>query len=261
MKSFAELFALLLAAAPVQGGVVSFQGVVGPQEPEGAGPRGSSQPAGGEARVDLVDQAEVTGMAGIAVTAPGLSPGDTAEVTNLDNGRIIAARVDAGTRLTLSMAAAAALGITAPTATVRVRRVVATPQDASALMRGEAAQARPDAPSALLAALRRKAAPAPAVPAKRESAAKPRPRPKAVAPTPAATPAPRRGTIGVQVAALSDLGNARALASKLGGQVVSGGGLHRVQLGPFATQAEARAARQSAARRGYPDARIITVNQ
>jgi cell division septation protein DedD len=46
----------------------------------------------------------------------------------------------------------------------------------------------------------------------------------------------------------------------MGGFVKQGGGLHRVQLGPFATKREADAARAGAARAGYGDARVIAVN-
>jgi rare lipoprotein A len=251
MKSSADLLALLLAVA-------SPQGTAPPQEPQGMGPRGSSQLAGGEVRVDLVDRATVADLPGLAVTAPGLAAGDIAEVTSLDTGRIILARVEAGAAtLTLSPRVAQALGVQGTDAPVRMRRVVASPQDVSALTRGEPASARTDAPSALLTALRKKLAPTEA-PLPQAGAATPKRAPVPAAPA-AANP---RGGFGVQVAALSDVARARALASTLGGRVVSGGGLHRIQLGPFATQAQASAARAAAAKRGYPDARIITtINQ
>ncbi|SOB87849.1 rare lipoprotein A [Sphingomonas guangdongensis] len=260
MKSPADLFALLIAASPAQGGVVAFQGVVGPQEPQAAGPRGSSEPIAGERRIDLVDRATVMSTPGVVVVAPGLAPGEIAEVTSLDSGRTILARVEAGTTLAISSEAAAALGLEGPRIPVRVRRTVAPPQEASALLRGEAAPARPDAPPALLTALRRRLAPPVETSPARAAPPRSRKRPGPVQPATAArsTAVPRSGP-GVQVAALSDAARARALATELGGQVVSGGGLHRVQLGPFATPALAQAARATAARRGYPDARLITV--
>ena len=63
----------------------------------------------------------------------------------------------------------------------------------------------------------------------------------------------------VQVAALSNLSRAQALAKQLGGQVRSAGTIHRVQLGPFADNAAALRARGDVARRGYGDARIISL--
>jgi rare lipoprotein A len=256
MKSSADLLALILMAAPVQGAIVSFQGVVGPQEPAGAGPRGSSQPAGSEVRIDLVEEATIATLPGVAVTAPGLNAGDVAEVTSLQTGRIILARVEAGTSFAVSSAAATALGITGPRSAVRARRIVASPQDAAALTRGESASSRPDAPPALLTALRRKlAVPVAATSPAPTRAAEPR---RSSSAAPAASP---RTGIGVQVAALSDVSRARTLASQLGGQVVSAGGLHRVQLGPFASEPQARAARDVAAKRGYPDARLVTVTK
>ena len=62
---------------------------------------------------------------------------------------------------------------------------------------------------------------------------------------------------GVQVAALSNEGNARALAAQLGGRVSAAGTLYRVQLGPFADRTAAEAARAGAARRGQTGAAIV----
>jgi rare lipoprotein A len=81
-----------------------------------------------------------------------------------------------------------------------------------------------------------------------------RPAPVRTAP-PAARPA-ASGRFIVQVAALSNASRAQALAQSLGGFVKPGGGLHRVQLGPFATAGEAEAARRRAAGAGYGDARV-----
>jgi cell division septation protein DedD len=86
-------------------------------------------------------------------------------------------------------------------------------------------------------------------------AAPARPAPVARAPR-----APVSGGFIVQIAALSNARNAQALAQKMRGSVKQGGGLYRVQLGPFATRREADAARGGAARAGYGDARVIAVN-
>lgn len=266
MKLRADLLALLLAGLPGLAAAAPLQGLTGSQEPHGTGPRRSSEPGGGEVRVDVVAEAAVVPLPGVTVAVTGLTAGDTAEVTSLESGRTILARVTDSPELALSRGAAAALGVAGPRVAVRVRRTVAAPQEISALLRGEAAPVRPDAPPALLEALRRKLPPtiasAPSTPL--PAASRPNPRVAGAPPAPSArvqpTTAPRTGP-GVQVAALSDPGRARALADTLGGRVVSAGGLHRVQLGPFATAAQARAAQASAARRGYPDARVITVSR
>jgi rare lipoprotein A len=41
---------------------------------------------------------------------------------------------------------------------------------------------------------------------------------------------------------------------------VSAGGLHRVRLGPYASQAKAQSARDGAVRRGYAGAQIVHVD-
>lgn len=278
------------------------------------GPRGSSQRAPGEQRYDEV------GIAGVRAVDPGDGadsavvavhrslPADTAvEVTALDNGRTILVLVTGAMEpgadhpIDLSASAARQLGHAgAGRFPVRVRTVVATPQELAALHAGRAAPARMDAPELLLKALRRQlatgsASPVPAaepvavppsspVPPVRAAA-----RPAAAAPSPAARPLPKPATKAaplpaplpkpasrpapaapkpavpagrwlVQVAALSNAGNAQALAHRLHGFVKQGGGLHRVQLGPFATQHEADAARAKAVRAGYADARVLAVN-
>ena len=77
------------------------------------------------------------------------------------------------------------------------------------------------------------------------------------------TPSPVRaanGAIVIQVTALSSAQRATALAQKLGGHVSAGGGLYRVQLGPYADSATAKRARDGIARAGYGDARILHSN-
>jgi rare lipoprotein A len=249
MKSLASLALLgTLAAAPMQ------------EPPAGDGPRGSSQ----DARFDLVAMAEVGGGAGLTVAAPGLDA-PFAEVTALDTGRTVAlvvSRDAVATGVSLSPAAARALGLAGPTA-VRVRAANLPPEDVAALTAGRTAPPRADAPDVLLKALRRKLdprlagapapvakSPRPAAPPRTPQAAPPLP-PK---PAPAAKPAaaPIKGGYAVQVAALSDAARARTLATKLGGFVVSGGGLHRVRIGPFADRASA-----AAAARAHAGAQII----
>jgi rare lipoprotein A len=218
-------------------------------------------------------------FAGVAlgVAHPSLPAGTVVELTALDTGRTILAMVVARTSgegvVALSPRAAQALGVGDPAA-VRVRSVVAGPQDDRALRSGQAASPRLDAPPALLTALRRKlpASPAPAQgtprpPAPRVTTAVPRPAARApleraAVPRPApvraaAPPPPARGGVMVQVAALSSASRAAALAQQLGGRVVPLGKLYRVQLGPFSDTAQAQRARDGAARRGYADARII----
>ncbi|HEX8300529.1 SPOR domain-containing protein [Sphingomonas sp.] len=229
-----------------------------------AGPAGSSRSS--EARYDEV------GFAGIRPVSGGAA-GDTAvvgvhrslpansyvEVTSLDTGKtilvLITGSMGAGADhpLDLSAGAARQLGYDRPqTIAVRVRRITPTASDQAALNQGRPATQRPDTPPVLLNALRKHMPAggyAPAQPANNGYAAPARtvtnPRP------------PSRGGLIVQVAALSNAANAQSLAQSMGGFVKPGGGLYRVQLGPFATRGEADAARQRAAGAGYGDARVI----
>ncbi|NIJ18335.1 cell division septation protein DedD [Sphingomonas naasensis] len=234
------------------------------------GPRGSSQRAPGEQRYDEVGYATVAEIgAGVTAVHAGLPVDTLVEVTSLENGRTIVALVTAtdpgaAKPITLSVGAARELGhAESGQMPVRVRRVAAAPGDLLALRSGKPAPARPDTPPVLLNALRKhlgppattslasevRTAPARPMPAARPAAAPPR----------AARPVAATGFY-VQIAALSNAGNAQALARRLGGSVKQGGGLYRVQLGPFATRAQAEAARGGAARAGYGDARVLAVN-
>jgi rare lipoprotein A len=260
-----------------------------PDMPQGAGPRATS----GGPLFDTVAlaQADDGGARGITVAAAGATPGSVVEVTELGRGHTILALVGAnpppGGAVLLSEGAFQALGV-APGAGVRVRAALPSPQEQTALRGGGAASARIDAPEVLLKALRkrvpasvtpittpgraddvsppsrRQAARAvsrtprhaeEAVPAQDPAPApvqrQPRPAPRAAAPA----PAPRSGYI-VQVAALSAAARANQLAHMLGGRVIGGGGLYRVQLGPYGDLASANRARDGAARRGYRDARV-----
>lgn len=255
---------------------------VPPEVAQGSGPRGTS----GEVHEDGVGYATMLAAppqgrwanVAIGVGHPTLAPGTPVELTALDTGRTIVALVVApsdGAVVALSPGAAQALGVGAHDG-VRVRTVVASPQELRALEAGQAASPRLDAPPTLLAALRRKlpdrpiAAPPRAIsrppPAAARSIAAPqraalvKPRP-ASEPAPLArakpTPIPARGGLMVQIAALSSAERAAALAKQLGGRVVPLGKLYRVQLGPFADAPAAQRARDGAARRGYADARIF----
>ena len=259
--------------------------------PEGAGARGPS----GEQRYDAVGFAGISEQAGdpqaISVSTDAVGQGSFVELTALDSGRTIVALVNGhgtgGGVVGLSPGAAQLLGLQGGSAAVRVRGVTPTPQDQVALRGGHSASARLDAPAALLTALRKRLpaggpAPARAIqrqqpvtrPATRPGAAYAPPRNAAPvdepAPTaepvrraapfytpPPAAPAPAAGWY-VQVAALSSLARAQALAASLGGgRVVSSGGIHRVQIGPYGDAGSAAQARDDAARRGYGGARVV----
>lgn len=79
------------------------------------------------------------------------------------------------------------------------------------------------------------------------------------APTPPLQPAPKPATQGkfaVQVGAFSNRDNAQSAANKVGGGVSAAGKLWRVRMGPFGSDAEAKAALAKAKAAGYTDARI-----
>ncbi len=234
--------------------------------PRSEGPSGSSRPEPGEFRYDEVGFAGVRSVAGegaadaasVAVHR-SLPPGTALEVTSLDTGRTILVLVTGGLPAgsdhpaDLSPGAAAQLGY-APgqRVPVRLRAVTLPGPDLAALRAGTAPAPRPDAPSVLLTPLRKRL---PAAAPVRYAAPAP-----AIAPQPSRRPTAAPGRYLVQVAALSNAANAQALARSMGGFVKQGGGLHRVQLGPFATPAQAEAARGRAARAGHADARVIAAN-
>ena len=247
--------------------------------PPGDGPRGTS----GEVRDDSVGFAAVSSLpvdpqwsaVTMAVAHPNVPPGTPVEITALDTGRtilaLVVARETSGAVVSLSPATAQALGV-GDRAPVRVRAVVASPQDQTALRAGQAASARLDAPPALLTALRRKVpmqqvapavpraapakAPIPRAPIPKAPAPKPLAKPKP-SPVPSSPVSPTAGGFVVQVAALSSAERAAAMAHALGGHVVPLGRLFRVQLGPFGDKASAQRARDGAARHGYGDAQIL----
>ncbi|GAA0741494.1 SPOR domain-containing protein [Sphingomonas sp. ABOLD] len=249
--------------------------------PGASGRRGTSERQPGDGRYDAVGYAAVQpfGAAALAVS-PNLPAESYAEVTALDSGRTILVRIAEtsevpGAVAALSEGAASQLGVPADRlAAVRIRAVRPSAEDQAALRSAGAAQPRIDSPPALLRALRLQLPPQPdigepllpppaqpdpivdVIPHPVESVAppaKPRSTPK-VAP-----PKPGQGRYLVQVAALSSPERAQALAQKLRGFVKAGGGLYRVQLGPFATEAVAERARAEAVRAGFGDARRTTV--
>ncbi len=226
----------------------------------GEGPQGSSRLRPGEERYDRVGYAGYAGAGeGVFATSAVLPQGSHAEVTALDSGKtiLILIRGNGSGLIDLSAGAARQLGVTG-NPPVRVRRVTVTGQDATLLAAGQAAPMRADAPAALLAGLRRRLGDTP-----REPVATPQPnRPTRPTTRPTQRPtqtAPATRGLFVQVAALSSAARARALADELGGIVRPGGGVYRVQLGPYPNSAAAERARADVARRGYGDARIISI--
>lgn len=243
------------------------------------GPSGSSQPAPGETpRYDEIGYAgirPVSGSADQAIVAVhrSLPANSYVEVTSLDTGKTILVLVtgsdpSADHPIDLSAGAARQLGAQGDSIAVRIRTVNPPSMDKAALQAGRPAGDRADAPQVLLTALRKRLPSQPSYAAAPPRVATPTyTPPRAPAPRPAAArtppPAPRpaaraaaQGKYLVQVAALSNAGRAQALAQSLGGFVKPGGGLYRVQLGPFATAGEAEAARRRAAGAGYGDARV-----
>jgi len=229
-----------------------------------SGPASTSR-AGASQRHDEVGYAGVRGVAGgddgsVVMVHRSLPAGSFVEVTSLETGRtilaLVTATMDGADHLAdLSPAAARMLGSSSSQIPVRVRTVTPTGQDQAALQSGRAAMDRPDTPPVLLNALRKQlqplavAQPAPATGYGRSAA------------TPArSTAAPGGRGFYVQVGAFSNQANANGLAQSLGGFVRPGGGLYRVQMGPYRTAGEAQAARAEAARRGYGDARVLTQN-
>ena len=274
-----------IARAPVS----SIEGSPPPDLPRDAGPRGTS----GEQRYDATGYAGVAQSGGdpqaITATSDAVAQGGFVEITALDSGKTIVALVSGrdtgGGIIGLSPGATRLLGIEGGSTGLRVRNVTPTPQDQVALRNGHPASPRIDAPQALLVALRKRlpvAAPArtawraPSVgAAPRVGASYTPPASVAQRDVPIPSPAPSRSPVlshqsvqhalppvasgwYVQVAALSSRERAQALVGSLGGgRLVSSGGVHRVQIGPYGNAATAARARDDAARRGYAGARVV----
>ncbi len=193
------------------------------------------------------------------------------EVTNLETGRTILARITtrgpmrSDTLIGLSPAAATELGVQGlPQTAVRVRRVNPPEVERAMLRAGEPVPARMDTPVALLSALKRKlnkdpgtklsaTAPKPYVPgqadAEPDMAAKPVEHSDA---QPDATPEPaaKNGTF-VQLGAFSNEANARKVASATDARVSKAGRLWVARMGPFASKSDTDAALAKARAAGY----------
>ena len=220
---------------------------------------------------------EESGTAAITAAHRTLPLPSYVEVTALDSGKTALVRVERrgpmqGTNLIeLSAAAATQLGLR-PDSPIRVRRVNPMESDRAALRSGMAAPQRIDTPISLLGVLNRKLAqqegretaavpaalplapvPPVAVPAAAVADAKPVPQPKA------RTAQPQGAALGqrfIQIGAFASKANADAAARKAGGSAARLGNLWRVRTGPHIDEAAARAALAKARAAGYSDARI-----
>lgn len=242
------------------------------------------------ASYDAVGRATIDpdGVAGISIAHRTLPLPSYVELTSLETGRTILARVErrgpmTGSRLvSLSPAAQAQLGSGEGTP-VRVRRVNPLESERAELRAGRAVPERMDTPKSLLSVLARKlptapettAAPAPptaSLPAI-AAAASPAPsapfarafEPSAESNKPAApstAPASERpastGDFVIQAAAFSSEANAKRAAQAIGGSVTQSGRYYRVRTGPYATRGQAEAALAKVRAAGYSDARVFT---
>jgi rare lipoprotein A len=233
--------------------------------------------------------------AGVSVSHRTLPLPSYVEITALDSGRTILARVErrgpaSGKQLVaLSPSAFAQLGedSSQPLA-VRVRRVNPQEYERALLRTNQRAPERLVTPGPLVEVLRKllaaKSAPAPvaaveagmkadlpaAAPSKRSpssvaSAKSPQAKVAAAAkPALATPPAGKASTVrpetgfSVQAASFASRANADATARKLGGKVSGSGKLWRVQLGPFADKAAAQAGLARAKKAGFSDAHIVS---
>lgn len=232
--------------------------------------------------------AAATDIAGITAAHHTLPVPSYIEVTSLETGRTILARVeqrgpmDSTRLLALAPAAMVQLGVSADTP-VRVRRVNPPEEQRAKLRAGGEAPPRMDTPMSLVAVLKRKlhAAPASAEAVPQVIPEEPLPigpEPEAVTPeavpaqdyvntavvqaepqAPATVPAePLTGGFVVQAASFSNQDNAERAAHTLGGSVSQSGRYYRVRTGPFASRAEAEASLAKVRAAGYSDARIFT---
>lgn len=222
------------------------------------------------------------------VEVTNLDSGRTILVRVNDRGPFKKGRI-----IDISAAAARQLGVEAQGEfPVRVRRVNPPAFERRQLQNGGQATERLPTPPALLAALRRNLKPGTAAPsvAARPSLPKPQittaplppslavdaaagaqfdppdgkaavdvkpmrtPKPLIVKPGQSETPA--QADFYVQIGAFSNEERAQALAKKAGATVVGAGPLWRVRMGPYASEASARAALGPLAAKGYGDARV-----
>ncbi len=200
-----------------------------------------------------------------------------AEVTALDSGRTILARVERRGPLSgpafvaLSSGAFAQMGAdpSVPLG-VRVRRVSPQEYERSLLRTGQRAPERLATPKPLLEVLRRrlanKAVPVAVAPSPASISAEADVSPPAgVEPKapPVAKPAIAKsfGSYVVQVAAFANRVGADTTARKLDAIVSSAGKLWRVRMGPFASRTEADSALSKARKAGFADAQIVTAQK
>ncbi|MCK9542681.1 MAG: SPOR domain-containing protein [Novosphingobium sp.] len=245
---------------------------------------------------DAVGRASVgeAGGTSVSVAHKTLPLPSYAEVTSLDTGKTILARVERRGPMVndllaeLSPGAAAQLGVEAGSVTaLRIRRVNPPEAERALLRGGQQAPQRMDTPRSLLAVLARKLDSAPAPVAISDAPAPPiaappaSPSPEATSlPVPLSVPAPgdapanvepavttppepaasptvtRQGGHVVQVAVFSTEERAKAASGKLGATYRQNGRFWSMRLGPFATRAEADRALARARSAGYSDARI-----
>ncbi len=221
----------------------------------------------------------------VEVTA--LDTGRTILVRVNDRGPMVNDRL-----IDLSRGAADQLGIAeGGTAAVRVRRTNPPMAERAQLRSGNPVPERIATPDSLLSILRNKlkALPAPKAAMAAEPAApiasgtakpgddrfviegesakkpeaKPAPKPAAATkpapakPAPATKPAATAGSYAVQVGAFSSEANANTAAKSVGGSVSKAGNLWRVRMGPFSSDADAKAALGKAKAKGFRDATVV----
>ena len=236
---------------------------------------------------------------GISVSHRTLPLPSYVEITALDSGRTILARVERrGPMMSKQLVALSAAGLAQLEAdpsqplAARVRRVNPQEYERALLRINQRAPERLVTPGQLLEVLRKllasKNSPAPvadvdpdriasvalaAAPPVRPAPVKPvavKPTPPKVvaaklaptkAPPPKAAAAPVADGLSVQAGTFANRTNAEATAKKLGGKVAASGKLWRVQLGPFGTRAAAAAGLARAIKAGFGDARIVTAGK
>jgi len=199
---------------------------------------------GDELRGQRTANGEAFDPDGISAAHPTLPLPSYVEITSLDTGRTILARINdrgpfhSNRILDMSFGAARQLGITGHGARpIRIRRVDPPEQEKAALRRGERVAERAMASGEALAAWRAGIG--------------------WRAPVVATTTIPGgSGPLYLQIASFSSLSRAQAMATRLGAQISTVGGIHRVRMGPFFTASEANAALAPLAAKGYPDVRI-----
>ncbi len=232
---------------------------------------------------------DTAGGQGVTLAHKTLPLPSYVEVTSLETGRTILARVERRGPMTsahivaLSQAALAQLGSREGTP-VRVRRVNPMEAERAELRAGRVVAERMDTPKSLLAVLARMLPTGAPPPASENdtapllavsadiSSAKEAPVTMAFdqafddrgASTAATQPAVitalggQAGGFVIQAAAFSFEANAARAAREIGGVVTQSGKYFRVRTGPYATRGQAEAALAKVREAGYSDARVLT---